>query len=333
MNDIKKIGLLGEGAYAKVYLAEDSNGIQFALKEYPRDSKNEEELRIYFKAEASIYEKELSNNVVKLYDMWEEEKKLCLLFEYCEYGCMKHQLKEKGRFDLRRTLKAGISVLNALESLHKEGIIHRDIKPHNILQGRKGVLKLADLGLAKVEGNKELKHARGSVAYISPEQYRDYNNVDERSDIYSLGATLFQLYTGKELYTGKDLDDILDSHQNCIVPNLREIRSDCPLSFNHALRKMVAKKPADRYQTAAEARKDLEKIFKGSETIHELPSIQDFKEKVDEDSRKLNPPNEKSIDSPNMEDLLKEELRQKKLMIMTLVLSVVIVLGLIFFKN
>lgn len=329
MNGIKKIGLLGEGAYARVYLAENSSGIKFALKKYSFDKGHEEELRVYFKAESAIYEKELSNNVVKLYDMWEEEKKLCLLFEYCEYGCMKHQLEEKGPFDLRQTLKAGISVLNALESLHKENIIHRDIKPHNILQGRKGVLKLADLGLAKVEGNKELKHSHGSVAYISPEQYLDYNNVDERSDIYSLGATLFQLYTGKELYTGKDLNDILDSHQNCIVPNLREIRSDCPLSFNHALRKMVAKKPGDRYQTAAEARKDLEKIFKGSETIHELPSIKEFKEKVDEDSRKLTPPLEEQIDSPNMQ----EEQRQKKLMVMTLVVSVVIVLSLIFFKN
>ena len=333
MHDIKKIGLLGEGAYARIYLAEDSSGLKFALKEYSLDKGNEEELRIYHKAESAIYQKELSNNVVKLYGLWEENKKLCLLFEYCEYGCMKHQLKEKGPFDLRRTLKVGISVLNALESLHGENIIHRDIKPHNILQGRNGVLKLADLGLAKIEGNKELKHAHGSVAYISPEQYLDYNNVDERSDIYSLGATLFQLYTGKELYTGKDLDDILDSHQNCIVPNLRQFRSDCPLSFNHVLRKMVAKKPADRYQTALEARKDLEKIFEGSKTIRELPSIQTFKEKVDEDSRKLSPPNEKQDESQDIANLQRQDLRQKKVIIASLVISVVLVLSLIFLKN
>ena len=242
---------------------------------------------------------------------------------------MKHQLEEKGTFDLRRTLKTGISILNALESLHKENIIHRDIKPHNILQGRKGVLKLSDLGLAKVEGNEKLKCPHGSVAYMSPEQYLDYNNVDHRSDIYSLGATLFQLYTGKELYKGKDLDDILDSHQNMIVPNLRELKPDCPLSFNHIFRKMVAKRSANRYQSAAEARDDLQKVFEGISTIHELPSIQNFKDKVDEESRKLQPP---EIEQ-SQESLETEGKRQKNIMIGAVLVSVIFVLGLILFSK
>jgi eukaryotic-like serine/threonine-protein kinase len=312
----KKLGLLGEGANGKVYLVEDSDELQFALKEYALDGKIDDEIRIHYDAEKSLHEKVLSNNVVKLYDFWEEEGKLCLLFEYCEYGCLKHHMTEEGQFPLRKTLKVGICILNALSSLHKENIIHRDVKPHNILQARKGVLKLADMGLARIDGQSKAECPHGTVAYISPEQFLDYDNVDERSDIYSVGATLYHLYTGKEVYKGESLKDTLDSHQNCIVPNMRDLRPDCPLSFNHIFRKMIAKNPADRYQTADEAKRDLEKVLSGISTIHELPSIQDFKSQVDIGT---------SIGSiPN-----NEEQRQKKIIIATMLVSVIVVLVLI----
>ncbi|MCH2205403.1 MAG: serine/threonine protein kinase [Lentisphaerales bacterium] len=320
MKDLKKLGLLGEGAYAKVFLVEDPQGIQFALKEYSLNVAKADEQRAYFKAESVIYGKELSNNVVKLYEFWEEENKLCLLFEYCEYGCLKHQLREKGPFNLRKTLKVGICTLNALASLHKENIVHRDVKPNNILQGRKGILKLADLGLAKVDGLPDAKCPHGSVAYISPEQYLNYNNVDFRSDIYSVGATLYHLYTGKEVYSGKDLSDILDSHQNCVIPNIRDLRPDCPLSFNHIIRKMISKNPADRYQSAEEAFTDLSRVLEGISTIHELPSIKKFKEEVNI---------QENIETiPDI--ALVEEERNNQIALIVILLSVVIVLCLIF---
>lgn len=196
--------------------------------------------------------------------------------ELCQHGCLKSQLKTIGPFSLERTIMSGLSILDGLEAIHQAGFLHRDLKPDNILQGDDGILKIADMGLAKGT-DFENKYCQGTVAYMSPEQHKDYNNTDERSDIYSVGATLYYIYTGEEFFSGNSIEDILDSHKNCIIPSLKDSRPDCSLTFNHVVRKMIAKKPADRYQNVNEARLDLEAVLNGVQGINELPSIQNIK--------------------------------------------------------
>ncbi|MCM8532171.1 MAG: serine/threonine protein kinase [Lentisphaeraceae bacterium] len=285
MKNYNKIGLLGEGSHAKVFLVEDEGMQKYALKRFNLDGEQFEEVNTRFLIEKTALTRLRSQNIVQLIDVVNTDEELSLIMEYCEYGSIKEQFELKGRFTLQKSIKVGLSILSGLEDMHEQALIHRDIKPDNVLQGNEGILKIADMGLVK--GTEfDIKICEGTVAYMAPEQYLDYHNVDERSDIYSVGATLYELYTGSRVFDGKDIDDILDSHQNCIVPSLKELRSECPLSFNHVIRKMIAKNPADRYPSATEAKDDLEAIINGSKTINELPSIRNFKSFAEEQSNR-----------------------------------------------
>ena len=278
MQDFKKKAVIGEGSHAQVFLVENDQGEQRALKVYKPTKDKYEEMKRNFLVEASTLLKVSSPNIVKLYDFSVEEDSFNLLMEYCPYGSLKFHLEDKGAYNLNRSIKAGISMLRALSELHSNNIVHRDVKPDNILQGENGTLKLADLGLARDEEDLLDHCPRGTVAYMSPEQYTDFNNVDERSDIYSLGATLFHLYTGRELFESESIEDVLESHALETTPALTEFVIDCPQSFNYVVRKMISKNPADRYQTAEEALADMQSCLDGAILINELPSIMNFKE-------------------------------------------------------
>ena len=278
MQEYKKKAVVGEGSHAQVFLVENDQGEQRALKVYQPTKDKYEEMKKNFLIEASTLLKVNSPNIVKLYDFSVEEDRFNLLMEFCPYGSLKFHLEDKGAFNLSKTIKAGISLLRALIELHSNKIVHRDIKPDNILQGENGTIKLADLGLARDEEDLLDHCPRGTVAYMSPEQYTDFNNVDERSDIYSLGATLFHLYTGRELFESEKIEDVLESHQLETTPALTEYVIDCPQSFNYVVRKMISKNPADRYQTAEENLADMQACHDGAMMINELPSIVDFKE-------------------------------------------------------
>lgn len=283
MKNYKKIGLLGEGSHAKVFLAEDEGMQKYAQKRFNTDGEQLEEVKTRFLIEKTALTRLRSPNIVQLIDVINTDNELSLIMEYCEYGSIKEQFKIKGRFTLEKSIKVGLSILSGLEDMHEQALIHRDIKPDNILQGEAGTLKIADMGLVK--GTEfDIKFCEGTVAYMAPEQYLDYHNVDERSDIYSVGATLYELYTGSRVFDAEDINDILDLHQNCIVPSLKERRTECPLSFNHVIRKMIAKNPADRYASATEAKNDLQAIIDGAENINELPSIKNFKSFAKEQS-------------------------------------------------
>ena len=277
MPEYTKLNLLGEGSHAKVYLVSGSDGQQYALKEFLLGQDEDfDELQSRFLVEKTVLTQVQNQNVVKLIDTIELGMERSIVMELCQHGCLKSQLKNIGPFSLERTIMSGLSILDGLEGMHQAGFLHRDLKPDNILQGEGGVLKIADMGLAKGT-DFENKYCQGTVAYMSPEQHTDYNNTDERSDIYSVGATLYHLYTGEELFSGNSIEDILDSHKNCIIPSLKHSRPDCSLTFNHVVRKMIAKKPADRYQNVSEVRLDLEAVLNGVQGINELPSIQNIK--------------------------------------------------------
>ncbi len=278
MQDFKKLAIIGEGSHSKVFLVETAEGEKLALKVYEPRPKKLAEYKILFLNETAALTRLSHLNIIKMLDFKLEETSFCLLMEYCPYGSLKHQLHEEGRFNLRKTLKVGISVLKGLQEMHARNIIHRDVKPDNIVQGNNGIIKLIDFSLAKIDQDLLGLTPRGSVAYIAPEQYTNFNGVDPRTDIYSLGATLFHLYTGRELFESNDLSDILESHLMQVTPALTTYVEDCPPSFNYCVRKMICKNPADRYQDTKEALADLQACYDGILNIHELPSILNFKQ-------------------------------------------------------
>ena len=204
-------------------------------------------------------------NIVATYDAGEQNGVHYLAMEYVD-GCdLEALLKAHGPLPVPHVLDYVMQTAEGLQYAHSRNVLHRDIKPSNLLLSSEGVIKILDMGLARIaEGDdanagatlaERLTRAGqmlGTIDYISPEQAKDTRSADHRSDIYSLGCTMYSLLTGKTVYRG-DTDIVkVMAHCEAPIPSLRETRPDVPEQLDQALRKMVAKKPEDRYQTMAD---------------------------------------------------------------------------------
>ncbi len=207
-------------------------------------------------------------NIVAAYDADEANGVHFLVMEYVEGKDLSALVKRNGPFPVSKAVNYVLQAAKGLEFAHGEGVVHRDIKPANLLLDKKGVVKILDMGLARIEAVGDVATQAeltgtgtimGTVDYMAPEQGLSTKHADARADIYSLGCTLHYLLIGKPAYGGETVAAKLVAHHNQPIPDLRQLRDDVPKQLQAAFRKMVAKKMEDRYQTMTEVVADLEK--------------------------------------------------------------------------
>jgi len=209
-------------------------------------------------------------NVVMAYDADEAEVGHFLVMEFVNGLDLAACVQRAGPFPLGRAIHCILQAARGLAYAHSQAIVHRDIKPHNLLLDEHGVVKVTDLGLARLNHGAEGPTAGadvtmaggviGTADYMPPEQAIDSTTIDHRADIYSLGCTLFYLLTGKPPYTAPTIMSILLKHREAPIPSLTEARSEVPPQLDDLFRRMMAKQPEQRVQQMSEVVTELEAI-------------------------------------------------------------------------
>jgi protein kinase-like protein len=261
---------LGEGGMGGVYLARQiSMDRMVALKVLRKTLSRDGDYVSRFIREARLAGKLDHENIVRAIGVGESNGYHYLVMDYVEGENLYDLIPENGGFEEHQALELVLQVAQALDYAHSHGIVHRDIKPDNVLVDEKGVAKLTDLGLARqVDAGTRLTQTgvtMGTPHYISPEQARGDRQVDIRSDIYSLGATLYHLVTGRPPFDGSSAAVIMTKHLTEQVPWPQDVSPDLSKDCCLVIAKMMAKEPEDRYQTPAELISDLELVLEGEE--------------------------------------------------------------------
>ncbi|MFO1065328.1 MAG: Hsp70 family protein [Pirellulales bacterium] len=246
---------IGAGGMGEVFRAEHRTMNRLvALKVLSRAFADRKDLLERFFHEIRAVAKLMHPNIVTAFDAGSAGGVYYLVMELVEGELLSRHVTEKGPLNTIPATDMLVQAARGLDYAHRLGVIHRDIKPSNLMLSRTGTLKILDFGLAQLERPRELKSANrvfmGTVEYMSPEQIEHPEKVDARSDLYSLGATLFYLLTGKPMFGG-DAMQIAVAHQRQRPPALYEVRPDIDLRLDAIFQRLVAKSPADRFPSAS----------------------------------------------------------------------------------
>jgi eukaryotic-like serine/threonine-protein kinase len=271
---------LGEGGMGSVYKVEHVRmGKIAALKVMRPDAAVDKSMKARFLQESRVVAKLSHANTVQVFDAGElEDGSLFMAMEYVPGKDLAWHLKAHGPMNEEKAVSIGVQVLASLAEAHDHGIIHRDIKPANVmlLRRRKGgddQVKLLDFGIAKLaEGdvrNSTTGEFIGTPAYMSPEQVRGDAVVDPRSDLYSLGALLFELVTGRQLYVGPTAASIVKQQLETPIPRVADLEPQVPVSaaFENIIATSLAKKVEDRFADAEAMRHALEALRKTTKNV------------------------------------------------------------------
>ncbi len=255
--------IIGVGGMAVVYKAYDSiDDRAVAIKVLKDEYLAKEEFRRRFKNESKAIAILSHPNIVKVYDVSFGDRLQYIVMEYVEGITLKEYIEQCGVVNWNEALFFVIQILRALQHAHDKGIVHRDIKPQNIMLLDNGLIKVTDFGIARFsrgETRTITEKAMGSVHYISPEQARGHL-TDEKADIYSIGIVLYEMLTGKLPFDGEDpLSIALMQIQNEAEP-LRSINPDIPIGFEQIALKAMQKNTRDRYQSVSEMLLDMEEL-------------------------------------------------------------------------
>lgn len=282
---------LGEGGMGAVYKVEHVRmGKIAALKLLRPDHAVDKGLKARFLQEARVVAKLSHPNTVQVFDSGElEDGSLFITMEYVPGKDLAWQLKAHGAMREEKVISIAVQVLQSLQEAHEAGIVHRDIKPANVMLVRrpKGEeqVKLLDFGIAKLaeaEGRKSTTgDFVGTPAYMSPEQIRG-ENVDARSDLYSLGALLFELLTGRQLFIGNNPISVITQHTEAEVPALTDVSESAQVSpeLEAIVRRALAKTRADRWKSADEMRAALEALRRDAPNRGETPMPRPLADKM-----------------------------------------------------
>lgn len=254
---------IGEGGMAKVYKAKDHLLNRYvAVKVLKDEFAKNAEFVVKFKAEAAAAGSISHSNIVNIFDVGSEENVNYIIMEYVSGRTLKELIIQNGRLDYNRALDFGIQIAKALECAHKNNIIHRDIKPQNILVTDDGLVKVTDFGIAKATNSVTITNTNkviGSAHYFSPEQAKG-SVVDGRTDIYSLGIVLYEMVTGKVPYDAESPVSVALKHlQEPVVPPVY-LNSNVPEGLNNLILKAMEKEPIGRYQNIKDMLLDLQRI-------------------------------------------------------------------------
>ncbi len=245
-----------------VFKAEDTKLDRIvALKFLPAQALADESDKARFIHEARSAAALHHPNICTVYEINETEEQFFISMAYLPGGSLKERI-EKGPLGAEETLKIAIQIAKGLQAAHEKQIIHRDIKPTNIMFSESGVATVLDFGLAKSKHQThvtKLGTTMGTVAYMSPEQTRG-DDVDHRTDIWSLGVMLYEMTTGRRPFRGDYDEAVIYSILNEAPAPVEELRKDADPNLVYIIQKAMAKSPADRYQTAAEMLADLEAV-------------------------------------------------------------------------
>jgi eukaryotic-like serine/threonine-protein kinase len=256
---------LGSGGMADVYLAEDQElGRRVALKLLDERHASDEQFVERFRREAQSAAGLNHPNIVSIFDRGRAEGTYYIAMEFLDGRTLKELLIRNGPTPIPIAIDYARQILSALSFAHRNGIIHRDIKPHNIVVGSDGRLKVTDFGIAR-SGASQMTEAGsivGTAQYLSPEQARGAR-VDPRSDIYSLGIVLYEMLTGRVPFTGDTAVEIAMKHLSDVPEPPSKLRVDVPHDLDAVVMRALAKDPEQRYGSAEEMDADLARVARG----------------------------------------------------------------------
>ncbi|MDR0326642.1 MAG: protein kinase, partial [Oscillospiraceae bacterium] len=263
-NRYEILEIMGIGGMAYVYkarchLLNRFVAIKILKEEYARDA----DFRRRFHAESQAVAMLSHPNIMAVYDVSRSKELEYIVMELIDGITLKQYMQRKGLLSWREGLHFAIQIVKALSHAHSRGIIHRDIKPHNIMILRDGSVKVADFGIARFASkqNTLTQEALGSVHYISPEQARG-SHIDARSDIYSVGVVLYEMLTEQLPFEGDSPVSVALQHISSLPLGPREINPDIPEALEMIVIKAMAPKLTKRYASAEEMLKDLEEFRK-----------------------------------------------------------------------
>jgi eukaryotic-like serine/threonine-protein kinase len=256
---------LGSGGMADVYLAEDQElGRRVALKLLDERHASDEQFVERFRREAQSAASLNHPNIVSIFDRGRAEGTYYIAMEYLDGRTLKELLVRNGPTPIPIAIDYARQILGALSFAHRNGIIHRDIKPHNIIVGTDGRLKVTDFGIAR-SGASQMTEAGsivGTAQYLSPEQARGAP-VDPRSDLYSLGIVLYEMLTGKVPFTGDTPVEIAMKHLSQVPEPPSQVRPEVPHDLDAVVMRALAKDPEQRYASSEEMDADLARVARG----------------------------------------------------------------------
>lgn len=257
--------VIGQGGMAIVYRAKDySTGRDVAVKVLREEFTHDDEFIRRFHREGLAAVQMSHRNIVALIDVGEEDGLRFLVMEYIKGTTLKELIREKGRLGVSRAIDIAVQICHALEHAHAKQIIHRDIKPQNILVDEFGDVKVADFGIARAANAQTMTIADGgvlgSVHYVSPEQARG-GVAEAQSDMYSLGVVIYEMVTGEVPFDGDSPVAIALQHIQQPVRRPRRLNPNIPIALEEVILKAMAKQATMRYQSAGELEQDLERVL------------------------------------------------------------------------
>ncbi len=249
---------IGSGGMAEVFKGKDHKLNRFVAVKVLKDEFVEDKNFVRkFKEEAQAAAALAHPNIVNVYDVGDEQNIFYIVMELVEGITLKTYIEKKGRLTVKEATSIAIQVASGLEIAHNNQIVHRDIKPQNIIISREGKVKVTDFGIAKsISSNTNTADAMGSVHYTSPEQARG-GYSDAKSDIYSLGIVMYEMVTGRVPFDGETTVVVAVKHLQEDIVSPRVYASDVPVSLEHIILKCTEKSPDRRYANAAELIADL----------------------------------------------------------------------------
>ncbi|MBR6909482.1 MAG: Stk1 family PASTA domain-containing Ser/Thr kinase, partial [Lachnospiraceae bacterium] len=253
---------IGTGGMSDVYKALDTKlNRNVAVKVLKAEFGENENFVSKFRVEAQAAAGLMHSNIVNVYDVGEENDIHYIVMELVEGITLKKYIEKKARLTYKEAVSIAIQVSLGIESAHAARIIHRDIKPQNIIISRDGKVKVTDFGIAKAAtSNTITSNVMGSVHYTSPEQARG-GYSDEKSDIYSLGITMFEMLTGRVPFNGETTVAIAIKHIQEPMPSPREFVPEIPKCVESIIFKCCEKSPDRRYQSMGDLIKDLKQAL------------------------------------------------------------------------
>lgn len=307
-NRYELIEKIGEGGMSEVYKAKCNKLNRFvAVKILKKEFCDNEEIVNKFKKEATAIATLSDNNIVNVLDVGTQDEINYIVMEYVKGMTLKEAIVKFGKMNYETCITIGIQIAKALDCAHRNNVIHRDVKPQNILVTEDGVIKVTDFGIAKSTSSATLTNTTtimGSAHYFSPEQAKG-TFIDNRTDIYSLGIVLYEMATGKLPFEGESPVTIALKHiQEEVLPP-KMLNSKIPESLNSVILKAMEKETSKRYQNAKEVIADLQRIKENPDVVIGLKEDST----MDDGHTIVMPP----VGGANKKENIKEDLAKKDL--------------------